>query len=229
MSGIAKGIGKVFKGVAKVAKVIAPIALIGAAAVATGGAALGAAPALGGAAAAGTAAAAGGAAAAGAGAAAAAGGGFWGGLSGLLSNPTVGALISGAAQGWSQGAQMREEEEQAIRAEERAQASYAGVGDTDAQAWNAPTTPSAPRSGLGTAAGSEPEFQGAMANMAEEPAPQQAAVVDDRAPATDLVNTPSLAFRTAGRPRRPGIDAMPAAAPGPRYQYDPASGRIVHA
>lgn len=144
MSGIAKGLKKVFKKVGKFVKKILPIALIAGAAIFTGGFGLLAAP---GAAAAGGAAGGGGlggwvsslfkggAAAGGAataGSAAAVGGGLGsrvlGGLGKFLTSETGGAIISGAASGFGTYLEGKQQEKMTIDAEERRSGSYEGAG-----------------------------------------------------------------------------------------------------
>lgn len=203
MSGLAKGIKKIFKAVGKVIKKLAPIILVAGAAFLTGGfglaggaGAAGAAGAAGGAAGGGGlsgimssifgggGAAAGGAAAAGSAAGAAAGGG--GLLSTVLSSPITGKVISGAATGYANHLQMQAEEKAMRDAERRQDARYEGAGDATEVG------------GLGVR-------------------PQETSD-----------STPAPAAEQPIRPGRRSVLQSADRPSAPRYQYNPDSGRIEY-
>lgn len=112
MSGLAKGIGKVFKGAFNVIKKVAIPALAVGAAIMTGG---GGIPALGGLLGGG-----------GAVTTAATGGGL---LSGLLSSEVVGSVVSGAVSGWAAKAEAEDAEQADIDTESRRTGRYEGFAD----------------------------------------------------------------------------------------------------
>jgi len=209
MSGVVKGIGKVFKAVGKVVKKLLPIALIAGAAIfaapavagllGVGAAATGAAGAVGaGGAVAGTAAASGGI------------GGFLsgimgtgasgGGLGSLLSSSTAGSLLSGAASGFMQGEMMEDREKALIATERRRGARYEGAGDAASFDFTGAPDPAGALPGLGI---------------------RKSSMIDP----TALVQ--NVAFT---RPQRPSVvEAAAAPQKKPRYRYNATTGRIDYA
>ncbi len=191
MSGIVKGIGKIFKKVGKIVKKVLPYAIIAAAAIfaaplvagalgigtagAAGGGALFAGGPLAGAAVSSGAAITGGAAGAGGiggfltsilG-----GGGSSSALGGLLSSSTAGSLLAGGARGLMQNMQMKDQEQFLIDAENRRSDRYKGAGDAASFAFSGSSEPQ----GLGVRTADLTDPTAAVQNVASRP-PRPSAV-----------------------------------------------------
>lgn len=170
----------------------------------------------GGGAAAGGAAAAGAAAAGGAAATAAAAPTLLGTIGSALGSRTGAALLTGAAAGWAQGAQLKEAEQQDIRAEERRRASYEGAGS--ALSWG----------GRGLDQSQQPEFADSTAqiDLVNDPSRATAQMQQQQAAAGAA---PAMQ-PTRRTPRRPGLEAIVSSAQGKpsRAQYNPDTGRIEY-